>query len=119
MNLQFHYLYRDGDNYKNRGTTILQGCPENLNEWESQLKETLEDESHFIASQVQLDEVFHYKQGYPVDNSDHSWHEYNSIETTEEEPEPNARTPEEFLQDFQNAKAAGWEIFEPKDQATA
>jgi hypothetical protein len=118
MNLKFDYLYRDGANYKNCGSMILTGCPENLSEFQAKLRETMENGEYFIASQVGVPEVFLYIGEYNVDDDDHSWHEFSGLTETGEEP-TSQTTPDEFLQKFQKAQTEGWKEFEPREHPEA
>jgi hypothetical protein len=113
LNLKVHYLYRDANNYKNHGEIILTGIPKSIPAWEKSLKNHLEEHVHFIASQINVPEVFHFKKDWPLDpESDHCWHEFTYTEETREEPTDN-RTPQEFLSQVKEESSKGWKIFQP------
>lgn len=115
VNLLFHYMYRDGANYKMGGNVILDGVPEDMGQYEKELKAVLDDGEYFIAHQVDVPEKFHYTNGYGVDDDDHSWHKFEYLEAVEDEP-TDERTPEQFLETFKKASEDGWEEFDPADR---
>jgi len=82
MNVILHYLYRDYANYKNHGEAILSN-PDGLSieEIDAALRERLIDDEWFYASQWGLKDL-HFKDF--DDEIDHSFHEYGSVEYTEE-----------------------------------
>lgn len=118
MNLQFHYIYRDGSNYKNAGSIILTGVPKDIKDFEAKLRKAFETGEYFIASQIDVPEVFLYTKEYNVDEDDHSWHEFTDITATQEEPN-DSRTPAEFLQKVESQAQEGWKTFEPCDHPNA
>lgn len=58
-NVQFNYMYRDGANYKNFGYAIFEN-PDNLDlqEAEIRIRKCMSDGQNFIASQIDISEVF-------------------------------------------------------------
>ena len=83
MNVKFHYLYRDGANYKQGNSVIFSNDKGYIiQEVESVIKAALIDETWFYANKWKLKDL-HF---YPWDEEmDHSWHEYDFVEQIEEE----------------------------------
>ena len=57
MLIEFSYMYRDGDNYKNPGSLLLD-APDgtDLGEVELELRSYLDSAENFIANQVGIEE---------------------------------------------------------------
>ena len=85
-NIKFNYLYRDGNNYKQFGYIIF--CnPSNVDVEviESIIRSELIDGEFFIAENWDIPTLF-----FEVHNEDdHAWHEFSSIEITDESPTTN------------------------------
>lgn len=112
MNTTFNYIYRDGDNYKASGAYVLCGLPLiGMAAFIEALKKTLSEGEYFIASQVDVPEVFLWKDEYAPTDADHSWHEFFSIEETDAQSDTDL-TPEMFLKSFERASEEGWKEFE-------
>ncbi len=83
-NIKLHYLYRDGANYKQyhyEVYTNVQGL--SLEEIERRLRAQLIDGEWFYNHNWDLKDLHHH----PWDNSiDHTWHEFDCIECTDEPP---------------------------------
>jgi len=102
-NIQFHYLYRDAGNYKNFGSIIFSN-PEFIS------IETLKEQIRSVLIDGEF--INHKKAGIPAlffpkkNSDDHSWHEFENIEETDEAP-TDVRTINEFLTSlrFQNVPA--------------
>lgn len=77
MNTKFNYLYRDVCNYKKFNDVVLFGIFE-----VKQIEPLLKDKLFFIPSDVGLPDL--QDDIFSVD--DHIWHEFESIELTEEPP---------------------------------
>ncbi|HEY4323170.1 MAG TPA: hypothetical protein VGN20_04270 [Mucilaginibacter sp.] len=83
-NIKFNYLYRDGSNYK-RFDYVIFANPDNmaLSGFEALIESKLIDETYFYADEWKLPEIF----TNPVDfRFDPTWHEFESIEFTDEPP---------------------------------
>ncbi|MFD2872730.1 hypothetical protein ACFS5N_09640 [Mucilaginibacter ximonensis] len=82
-NLKFSYLYRDSSNYKNYGYVII-AAPANktLEEIEGIIKAKLIDEQWFYTNEWQVPDLF-FDCFNP--NTDPKWHEFESIEFTDQE----------------------------------
>ncbi len=85
MNIQFNYLYRDGANYKQFHFEVFANRNDlDIKEIEQAIKACLIDEMWFYADKWLLKKDMHR---YEWDNEiDHDWHEYESVELTEEDP---------------------------------
>jgi hypothetical protein len=82
MNIAFHYLYRDGANYKNFNTVIFNNPTEisieQLQEW---LKLRLIWFDNFDATEWKIPDI-HF--GSWDNEFDHTWHEFGGINYTKE-----------------------------------
>ena len=86
-NIKFNYLYRDGGNYKTYGSVVFAN-PENysLAELEAAIRARLIDGLWFYTHQWGVPDL----HTHPWDNKlDHSFHEFESLEFTEEETDIN------------------------------
>ena len=82
MNIAFHYIYRDGANYKNFGTAIFRNDINiDLEAFKLILKNKLIIGEYFYADQLQLPDL-HF--GTWDNEIDHTFHEFESIEYTDE-----------------------------------
>ena len=107
-NTLFSYLYRDAGNYKQFGEIVFAGAP--TDELLQRLEKTLSDHILFIARQVDVPEVSFEATGtYQRNIDDHPWHEFESMEPTEDPPDDaRHRTIEELVTQFESASKAGW-----------
>ncbi len=93
-NIQFNYLYRDGANYKNYGVVVFAnpaGLPCAL--VNTIIQKQLIDGDWFYAQKWRLKDLHFPKWD---DEIDVLWHEYDSVEETDEPP-TDERTISEFL----------------------
>lgn len=99
MNIKFHYLYRDGANFKQFKEVVFSNPNEiKLRKIETIIKDHLIDECWFVAKDWSLPDL-HFKE-YNWDNEiDHDWHEFESVEGTDEKA-TEAYTIDEFLADI-------------------
>jgi hypothetical protein len=82
MNIAFHYLYRDGANYKNFNTVVF--CnPDgvSLDTLNKLLKKKLISEEYFYASEWKIPDM-HF--GSWDSEIDHEFHQFGAIEYTTE-----------------------------------
>jgi len=81
-NIKFSYLYRDGSNYKKFGYVVFNN-PDNINlqEFEDLIKSKLIYGAWFYADKWNLPEVFTEYIDFRVDPT---WHEFESVEYTDE-----------------------------------
>jgi len=105
-NMIFHYMYRNGSNWKICGEVVLNGEPKNYKKYEKELCKCFEDENNFIADQIDVPERFEWDGG---DENDHCWHEFIGVDETLCEPN-DERTPEEFLECVREA-SKDWSVF--------
>jgi hypothetical protein len=100
-NIKFNYLYRDGANYKNYGFVVFQN-PQNISiEYLLNLiKSKLIEEAWFYADQWKLPDLHFEKWN---NEFDHTYHEFESIEYTNEAPN-SVLTLEEFINTIQAFK---------------
>lgn len=81
-NIRFSYLYRDGSNYK-RFSYIIFPNPDDLDlkEFENLIKSRLIFDTWFYADKWKLPEIF---TDYTDLGGDPTWHEFESVENTDE-----------------------------------
>ncbi|MFA6248661.1 MAG: hypothetical protein WC615_17095 [Mucilaginibacter sp.] len=81
-NIKFHYLYRDGANYKNHSFVIFNNPTSiALAEIENIIHQKLIDGTWFYADKWNLPDL-HF--GTWDNEIDHTWHEFESIKFTDE-----------------------------------
>lgn len=81
-NIRFNYRYRNGANYKNHGFVIFDNPQQiKLEYLLFFIKSKLIDETWFYADQWKLPDL-HF--GTWDNEIDHTWHEFESIEYTDE-----------------------------------
>ena len=96
-NIKLNYLYRDGSNYKQFGYVVFS----NPNKVEVKIiraiiNESLIDGEFFIADKWGMPSLFFEMQN----EDDHEWHEFESIEITNESP--NTALPiEDFISNLE------------------
>ncbi|GAB3922934.1 hypothetical protein [Mucilaginibacter myungsuensis] len=82
-NIKFNYLYRDAGNYKTFGSVMF-ADPDHLSlqELEARIRSKLIDGQWFYAGEWQVPDL----HTHPWDEElDHGFHEFESLELTEEE----------------------------------
>jgi hypothetical protein len=110
--VRFNYLYRDGANFKNWGKVIFAN-PEvlPLKPIESKLLNAFLPDKHFIASQIQIPDIFLFLTDKPT-AYDHCFHEFDSVEICDENPtDIFSRSISEFLSEVENEAGQGWRAF--------
>ena len=79
-NIQLSYLYRDSGNYKNFGSVVFANSSNiELSIVEKRIKSRLIDGTWFCAHHWQLPDL----RFINVNESDSTWHEFESVEYTE------------------------------------
>jgi len=113
QNVRLIYLYRDAGNYKSWAEVIFAN-PDKLTllEIEQRLRHVLFQTTFFVASQVQLREVFLYSPG-DAKFDDICFHEFDSVESSSEEP-TDTRTIKEFAEIVELEAEKGWRAFDPQ-----
>ena len=92
-NIQLSYLYRDSGNYKNFGSVVFVNSSNNeLSIVEKHIKSRLFDGCWFYAHHWQLPDL----RFFDVNDSDPTWHEFESVDYTDE-PASTALSLEEFM----------------------
>ncbi len=82
MNIKFHYLYRDGANYKQYHSEVFSNREGfSIEAIENTIKFALIEGNWFYADKWKLTDLHLYKWD---DEIDHSWHKYDCIEITQE-----------------------------------
>jgi hypothetical protein len=111
-NTEFRYMYRDGANYKFGGRIVVRGTI--TDDLKRRLQSSLDDGANFIARQVGIPDVFPWETGDGEydDEVDHSWHEFNAVERTNEAA-TDSRSVSELVAAFEAQKQAGWRCYEP------
>ncbi|MEZ2335929.1 hypothetical protein AB6735_09840 [Mucilaginibacter sp. RCC_168] len=93
-NIKLNYLYRDGCNYKNHHSIIFANPNDiNIAELLDKIYSQLIDGTWFYTEQWNLPDL---KQGEFDPEIDPSWHEFESIDYTNEQP-TTSQTLEQFL----------------------
>ena len=82
MNVKFNYLYRDAGNYKQYGSVIFAAPNQiDLADTDRKIRDVLIDREFFVAGKVSVPDL----RNLPWDDEiDHSWHEYEGLEFTNE-----------------------------------
>jgi hypothetical protein len=115
-NILFEYLYRDGSNYKDWGTIVFSNPNQlSISEIDERLRRAFNGDSLFIAGQIEVPEIFLYKDGN-LTSADHCFHEYDHVELTDDAvTDVKERTMSDFLAQVEVASQRGWEAFNPCD----
>lgn len=115
-NVEFRYLYRDGGNYKKRGTVIFsnrEGLDIDLAA--ERLRQGFLPDGLFIAKQVRVPEVFLYKRGKFTDD-DHGYHEFDVLTSTNRAAnDKQLRSIQKFLDEVAAEARNGWQTLELGD----
>lgn len=116
-NIKFSYLYRDSYNYKVWNDIIFSNpLHMSVEEVDTRLKNRFETEYLFIADQIRVPELFPYLYD-TVRESDHCYHEFDSVELTTEQPtDVYGRTIQMFVEEVENTICSGWQVFDPRDR---
>ncbi len=94
-NIKFSYLYRDSANYKKIDWVIFNNTLSiSIEELETLIKSKLIYGEWFYADQWKLPEIFLSSFDHKIDPT---WHEFESVEYTDEEPN-SAIKISEFIQ---------------------
>ena len=85
-NIRYHYYYGDGSNCKREGSVVFG----NKRHWPAEQLTTVEilKDRQFIARQVQLPELFHWRTTphFDPNRNDHCWHTYSHVTDTDDPP---------------------------------
>jgi hypothetical protein len=115
-NIKFHYLYRDGSNYKNWAKVVFfDDGSLSVDAAAEALRNGFAFGELFIARQVQVPDVFLFSEN-SVTPDDHCFHEFHSVEVTSEPPDDSCgRSIGEFVADVVGEARRGWLTFDPED----
>jgi hypothetical protein len=104
-NVKFSYRYRDAGNYKNHSWVIFAN-PNNveLQDLETLIQSKLIDFTYFYVDQWQLPNL-HFSTWN--NQLDHTWHEFESVEHTNEEPNGEL-TLAEFVAAIKKVRSFTW-----------
>jgi hypothetical protein len=116
-NIRFHYLYRDGSNYK-KWSDVVFSNPDNFSveRVAKRLRESFMEDGLFIAHQVRIPEVFLAADGQLTED-DHCFHEFAEVAATAEgSSDLRGRSIGEFLTEVVRESQRGWRAFDPRDR---
>jgi hypothetical protein len=113
-NAKFHYLYRDGSNYKRWGDVVFSNFGDlSIESILKSLRESFSEDGLFIADQVRIPEVF-LAYEYPLNDDDHCFHEFADVEITLDTPNDSChRSISEFVTEVGKEAKKGWRAFDP------
>lgn len=102
-NTELEYMYRDGGNYKEYATVVLEGplTPEEV----TAIRTSLDSGEYFIAEQVGLENLRERWETHHED-LDHIWHELVAITPTGDAP-TSPMTAAEFAAQFVDVE---WDV---------
>jgi hypothetical protein len=116
-NIKFHYLYRDGGNYKKWAELVFcdpDALPPDV--VAKELRDAFLEDGLFIAHQIRIPEVF-LAIDDQLTSDDHCFHEFEGTENTDDAPnDPYGRTIREFLGEVAREAQARWRAFNPRDR---
>jgi len=113
-NVKFHYLYRDGSNYKKWGDVVFSTLDDlSIESILKSLRESFSEDGLFIAHQVRIPEVF-LADEYPLSDDDHCFHEFADVELTLDATNDKCnRSIGEFVAEVGKEAERGWRAFDP------
>ena len=116
-NVRFHYLYRDGSNYKKWAEIVFSNADELSTEGVTRrLREAFLADGIFIAHQVRVPEVFLALED-ELTPDDHCFHEFDSVEATSDLPNDLfGRSIRDFILEVVREAERGWRAFDPEDR---
>jgi hypothetical protein len=115
-NVEFRYLYRDGGNYKKRGSVIFSNAEGlDIDLAVEKLQQAFLTDGLFIARQARVPEVFLYSRGKFTDD-DHCYHEFDELGSTSEAAnDKHLRSIREFVDEVTAEAGRGWLTLDPND----
>lgn len=116
-NVKFHYLYRDGSNYKKWADIVFSNRDDlSTHTVVRGLRETFLEDGIFIAHQVRVPEAFLASEDQ-LTPDDHCFHEFDSVEATSDTPNDLCgRSIREFMAEVAREAQHGWRAFDPQDR---
>jgi len=105
-------MYRDADNWKDKGVIALVG--QATEELRARLQRTLHDGENYLPTQIGHDHLGTTHENWPDEQVDHCWHELDVTEIEQIHGDPQqfgaAETFEEFVQRMEQARRDGWDV---------
>jgi hypothetical protein len=116
-NVKFHYLYRDGSNYKKWAEVVFSNADDlSADVITRVLRDAFLEDGLFIAHQVRIPEVF-LASDDELTFDDHCYHEFESVESTSAAPnDPYGRSIRDFMEEVAKEAKRGWRAFNPQDR---
>jgi hypothetical protein len=116
-NVKFHYLYRDGSNYKKWAEVVFSNADDLPAAVITRvLRDAFLEDGLFIAHQVRIHEVFLASEG-ELTFDDHCYHEFESVESTSAAPnDQRGRSIRNFMEEVAKEAKRGWRAFNPQDR---
>lgn len=113
-NTIFSYMYRDGSNYKFHGEVVFEGLSDDVVERKIRGAMSGFDNKDFIASQVDIPEVFPFPERYGYnEQDDHCWHEFFGLEPTQMDvTDEKHRSISSLAEEFEKIGPDGWKEFD-------
>ncbi len=115
--MKFNYLYRDAGNYKKWGEVNFANSEKmTVKEASARLPKAFDSGSLFIASQIDIPEVFLFPE-WDLSLDDHCFHEFFSVELSDESPsDKRGRSIKTFIEEVESESNRGWLAFDPFDR---
>jgi len=113
--ISISYHYQDGNGYTRQAQQIFSN-PHKLTVSivQEQLRIEDEDNRSFIASQVNLPDLFHYTIDCTFDpDHDHCWHQIDAVTETDSMTN-ETRNIDQFISAWRTAQQTGWKDFNPR-----
>lgn len=116
-NVRFHYLYRDGSNYKKWADIVFSNLDDLLTDIVAKgLRSAFLEDGLFIAHQVRVPEIFLAAEDHPT-SDDHCFHEFDTVQSTFDVPnDVYGRSISGFMTEVSNEAMRGWRAFDPQDR---
>jgi hypothetical protein len=115
-NVEFRYLYRDGGNYRRRGSVVFSNREGlDIDSAAEKLRQAFLPDGLFIARQVRVPEVFLYARG-KFTGDDHCYHEFDELTSTNKAVnDQHVRSIQRFLNDVAAEARQGWQTLDLSD----
>ena len=116
-NVRFHYLYRDGSNYKKWADIVFSNPDDLLTDIVAKgLRSAFLEDGLFIAHQVRVPEIFLAAEDH-LTSDDHCFHEFDTVKSTFDVPNVvYGRSISGFMVEVSNEAMRGWRAFDPQDR---
>ena len=116
-NVRFHYLYRDGSNYKKWADIVFSNPDDLLTDIVAKgLRSAFLEDGLFIAHQVRVPAIFLAAEDH-LTSDDHCFHEFDTVQSTFDVPnDVYSRSIRGFMVEVSNEAMRGWRAFDPQDR---